>query len=168
MKRIKCVVVGHPAVGKSCLQISFTKNFFQEFNEPTVFANYVAEVEVEGNPIQLALWDTAGLNDYDPIRPLSYPQTDVVITCFSIDSQASLSSVPEKCLRCIQQLRYGVLHLQNIILLKRHHAIFNIIITLVNLIIELKSYLAFEHKLVGKNLPCHSLAYQSTDQIHLR
>lgn len=44
----------------------------------------------------MALWDTAGQEDYDRLRPLSYPDTDVILMCFSIDSPDSLENIPEK------------------------------------------------------------------------
>ena len=46
--------------------------------------------------VELALWDTAGQEDYDRLRPLSYPDTDVILMCFSIDSPDSLQNIPEK------------------------------------------------------------------------
>lgn len=51
---------------------------------------------VDGKPISLGLWDTAGQEDYDRLRPLSYPQTDVFLICFSIVSRASFDNVKAK------------------------------------------------------------------------
>jgi hypothetical protein len=63
---------------------------------PSVFENYVADVEVDGKHVELALWDHTGLEDYDRLRPLSYPDTHVVLVCFAIDSPDSLDNVQEK------------------------------------------------------------------------
>ena len=57
---------------------------------PTVSENHVAGVERDREQVELALWDTAGQEDYDRLRPLSYPDTDVILMCFSIDSPDSL------------------------------------------------------------------------------
>lgn len=46
--------------------------------------------------VELALWDTAGQEDYDRLRPLSYPDTDVILMCFSIDSPDSLGKAAVK------------------------------------------------------------------------
>ncbi|CAM0142586.1 unnamed protein product [Umbelopsis sp. WA50703] len=53
-------------------------------------------------PYTLGLFDTAGMwakicqEDYDRLRPLSYPQTDVFLVCFSVTSPASFENVKEK------------------------------------------------------------------------
>ncbi|XP_069142011.1 rho-related GTP-binding protein RhoA-A isoform X4 [Argopecten irradians] len=94
--RKKLVIVGDGACGKTCLLIVFSKDQFPEVYVPTVFENYVADIEVDGKQVELALWDTAGQEDYDRLRPLSYPDTDVILMCFAIDNPDSLENIPEK------------------------------------------------------------------------
>lgn len=94
--RKKLVIVGDGACGKTCLLCVFKKDQYPDYYIPTVFENYVADIEVEEKRVELALWDTAGQEDYDRLRPLSYPDTDVIIMCFSIDSPDSLDNILEK------------------------------------------------------------------------
>nr|XP_006001153.1 PREDICTED: rho-related GTP-binding protein RhoB-like [Latimeria chalumnae] len=94
--RKKLVVVGDGTCGKSCLLIVFSKEVFPEGYLPTVFETYVADIEVDGKQVELALWDTAGQEVYDRLRPLSYPDSNVILTCFSVENPVSLENIPEK------------------------------------------------------------------------
>lgn len=51
---------------------------------------------IGGEPYTLGLFDTAGQEDYDRLRPLSYPQTDVFLVCFSVVAPSSFENVKEK------------------------------------------------------------------------
>ncbi|KAK0216517.1 probable Transforming protein RhoA [Armillaria ostoyae] len=92
----KLVVVGDGGCGKTCLLIVYAENRFPEAYIPTVFENYVTQVHFEGKEIELALWDTAGQEEYDRLRPLSYPESNVILIVFSIDFPTSLGNVLDK------------------------------------------------------------------------
>ena len=63
---------------------------------PTVFENYVTDCRVDGKSVQLALWDTAGQEDYERLRPLAYSKAHVLLIGFSIDTPDSLDNVKHK------------------------------------------------------------------------
>eukprot|EP00123_Amoebidium_parasiticum_P001721 comp12883_c0_seq1/m.8072 comp12883_c0_seq1/g.8072 ORF comp12883_c0_seq1/g.8072 comp12883_c0_seq1/m.8072 type:complete len:197 (-) comp12883_c0_seq1:650-1240(-) len=93
----KMVVVGDGACGKTCLLIRIAQQkFLTDKYVPTVFENYATTQTVDGKQIELALWDTAGQEDYDHIRPLSYPNANVVLMCYSVDNIESLENVKDK------------------------------------------------------------------------
>lgn len=61
-----------------------------------MFENYIHDIFLDGQQVQLSLWDTAGQEEFDKLRSLSYNDTDCVILCFSVDSPDSLENVKNK------------------------------------------------------------------------
>ena len=94
--RKKLVTVGDSFCGKTSLLSSFACNKFPEEIVPEIFENYVVDMEVNGKMLEVALWDTPGTEGFERIRPLCYPDTDVILMCFSIDSPDSLANIAEK------------------------------------------------------------------------
>eukprot|EP01090_Pellita_catalonica_P020120 TRINITY_DN7043_c0_g1_i2.p1 TRINITY_DN7043_c0_g1~~TRINITY_DN7043_c0_g1_i2.p1 ORF type:complete len:197 (-),score=27.38 TRINITY_DN7043_c0_g1_i2:292-849(-) len=92
MTACKIVVVGDTAVGKTCLLISYTTNTFPEEYVPTVFDDYAANIEVDGEILNVGFWDTAGAEEYARLRVLAYPDTDIFLMCFAIGDENSLES----------------------------------------------------------------------------
>ena len=67
------------------LFVNFQTGEFPLQHIPTVFETAITSMAIDDKEIELTLWDTAGQESYDRLRPLSYSQTDVILICFSID-----------------------------------------------------------------------------------
>ncbi|TYJ58248.1 hypothetical protein B9479_001073 [Cryptococcus floricola] len=102
--RRKLVIVGDGAAGKTSLLNVFAVGHFPESYEPTVFDNYVTEIELDGKPVQLALWDTAGQEEYERLRPLSYSKAHVILIAFSVDTPDSLENVTQKWIEEVRSI----------------------------------------------------------------
>ncbi|EFA10741.1 cell division control protein 42 homolog [Tribolium castaneum] len=98
---IKCVIVGDKEVGKTALAVSYSNDTFPSQYVPTAYDNYNVEVQVDGKPIRLELCDTAGEDDFNPLRNLCYPGTDVFMLCFSVVKPTSFLSA---CTRWADEL----------------------------------------------------------------
>jgi len=94
--RRKLVIIGDGACGKTSLLSVFTLGYFPTRYRPTVFENYVTDCRVDGKSVQLALWDTAGQEDYERLRPMAYAKAHVILIGFTIDTPDSLSNVKYK------------------------------------------------------------------------
>jgi small GTP-binding protein len=51
------------------------------------------DVRTENQLVELVLWDTMAQEDYDRLRPLTYPDTHIVLICFSVEIRESLENV---------------------------------------------------------------------------
>ena len=81
---INCVVVGDSAVGKTSLLERYTKDTFGPNFFPACYDNYTSNVIIDGISVNHRTSDICGQDDYDQLRPLAYPQTDVFLICFSL------------------------------------------------------------------------------------
>jgi len=98
------VIVGDGACGKTSLLCVFAMGEFPKDYEPTIFENYVAEIRLDGKPVQLALWDTAGQEEYERLRPLSYSKAHVILIAFAIDTPDSLENVSVKWIEEVRSI----------------------------------------------------------------
>ncbi|TRY86127.1 hypothetical protein DNTS_030202 [Danionella cerebrum] len=91
-RRVKCVLVGDGAVGKSSLIISYTTNGYPAEHIPTAFDHFSVRVVVDGRPVHLHLCDMAGEDEFERLRPLCYHDADVFLLCYSVVSPSSFRS----------------------------------------------------------------------------
>ena len=92
---VKCVVVGDDWIGKTCMVFACSKMFSLE---PATrgYDSYANVVIVDNTPVTLGLWDPCGISDYDRLIPLSFPQTDVFLLCYSMMNPFSLKQLADK------------------------------------------------------------------------
>lgn len=96
--QIKLVCVGDGGIGKTSLLMVYRDKVFPEAYVPTVFENYRCKVTVEGQEISVQMWDTAGQEELENIRTLSYSSTDIFMVCFAVNERSSYDNIPSKWL----------------------------------------------------------------------
>lgn len=104
----KLVIVGDGFCGKTSLLMAYRDGAFPDIYVPTVFDDYSAQATVDGKRILLHLWDTAGQEEYDRLRPLAYPDSDVVLICFTVESRASYNNIRQLWLPEVLHYCYGI------------------------------------------------------------
>ncbi|KAJ6492205.1 cell division control protein 42 [Mycena sanguinolenta] len=96
---VKCTLIGDDGVGKTCLLTSYSDNRFPTDYIPSLFGGFSVTILVADTPCTLGVVDTVADGehpDYNRLRPLSYPQTDVFIVCFSVGLPATFSNVKDR------------------------------------------------------------------------
>ena len=95
-------MLGDKSVGKSSLQFRFENGTFPTEYIPTIFSSCAPLLIVDNIAFKIGIWDTSSNEDYDRFRPLSYPQTDVFLLCFSLVSKKSLQNIETKWFKEVQ------------------------------------------------------------------
>ncbi|XP_067087319.1 rho-related GTP-binding protein RhoF-like [Osmerus mordax] len=104
----KVVIVGDGGCGKTSLLTVYTKGNFPEKHIPSVFENVVANVRYRGAEFRLHLYDTAGREDYDRLRPLSYQNVNLVLICYDVTCPSSFENVLIKWYPEVRHFCHGV------------------------------------------------------------
>jgi small GTP-binding protein len=93
----KVVIVGDSGCGKTSLFASYIRGSFPSTYEPTIFENHRMFVQSSstGKIISADLWDTAGQEEYERLRRLSYQDADIVIVAYALDAPESLLNIHE-------------------------------------------------------------------------
>ncbi|KAM3140900.1 hypothetical protein pb186bvf_006911 [Paramecium bursaria] len=94
--QLKLLVVGDGTVGKTCCLITYSTGKFPEQYIPTIFDTYSLKMVVDAQEVNVGLWDTAGQEEFAKIRPMSYPNTNICLIIFSIDSPESFDNAIKK------------------------------------------------------------------------
>ena len=90
----KIIIVGDSGVGKSCLSIKASRNYFEDFYSPTVGFEFLTfNVKVEDQNIKLQIWDTCGQEVYRSLISSFYRSASLAIIVYSIDSEESFSNI---------------------------------------------------------------------------
>nr|XP_020459389.1 rho-related GTP-binding protein RhoV [Monopterus albus] len=93
---ISCMLVGDGAVGKTSMIVSYTLNGYPTEYKQTGFDVFSGQVQVEGSPVKVQLLDTAGQEEFDEFRALSYAHMDVFLLCFSVVNPSSFHNITKK------------------------------------------------------------------------
>jgi small GTP-binding protein len=93
---LKLVIVGDGAVGKTCMLVVHSNGTFPTDYVPTVCENYRCKVIRDDIEYSIQLWDTAGQEEMESVRKLSYSHTDVFLICFSVADRSSFANVEDK------------------------------------------------------------------------
>ncbi|CAF1322808.1 unnamed protein product [Adineta steineri] len=97
IEEIKVVVVGDGYTGKTTLCIVYKDGEYpQDPYVPTIFENYAATVTLNNRKYILNLFDSAGQEEYDQLRIMAYPNTNIFILCFSVVDPDSYSNILSK------------------------------------------------------------------------
>jgi len=108
MSKVKIITIGDGGVGKTSILVTYSTENFPTKHVPTVFDNFEDDVVVEGEKIVMELWDTAGQEEYDRLRPICYKDCGCFIICYSINNLDSLKNIRRKWIPEIEKFCPGV------------------------------------------------------------
>jgi len=90
----KLIVIGDSGVGKSCLSIKATKDYFDYLYSPTVGFEFLSfHMKINEQVIKLQIWDTCGQENYRALINSFYRNSSLAILVYSIDNRHSFENL---------------------------------------------------------------------------
>jgi len=90
----KLIVIGDVSVGKSCLTMKATKDYFENYYSPTVgFEFYNFNCKINEQNIKLSIWDTCGQEEYRSLIQNFYRNSSLAIMVYAIDNKSSFENL---------------------------------------------------------------------------
>ena len=90
----KIIVIGDSGVGKSCLTMKATKDYFDNYYSPTVgFEFFTLNIKLKDKCIRLQIWDTCGQEVYRSLITGFYRNSSLAILVYAIDNKQSFENI---------------------------------------------------------------------------
>ncbi|KAJ1462868.1 small GTPase superfamily [Pelagophyceae sp. CCMP2097] len=95
-REVKVVLLGDTGVGKSSLAQRFVTNSFRAFNESTIGASFMSKmITVDGKPVKMQIWDTAGQEKYHSLAPMYYRGAAAAVLVYDVSEPATFLRLQE-------------------------------------------------------------------------
>ncbi|KAG0438024.1 Transforming protein RhoA [Dictyocoela muelleri] len=95
----KIILIGDTHTGKTSILKRLIDNTFSMSYSSTYFDTFSYLTNYKDKCIELKCWDIAGSDDYDRIATLAYPNTNIVLLCYAVDSMTSFKNLQSKYLK---------------------------------------------------------------------
>ena len=99
---VNVVVIGDTAVGKTNLIHSYACDTFMIDYQTTVFDHFTCELEFNGHPTSLEIWDLSGKDEHLSLRKFAYSKAQCLILFFSMTDKKTFDSIQTKWLKEIR------------------------------------------------------------------
>jgi len=86
MIKLKIVLLGDVAVGKTSYTTRLINNKFFNYSDSTIGAAFSTKImDIDNNKIKLEFWDTAGQERYKSLVPMYYKNSDAALIFYDIN-----------------------------------------------------------------------------------
>ena len=93
--QLKVIVLGDSSVGKTSILNRFVKQEFSQSYRATVGADFLfKEMVVDGKPVSLQIWDTAGQEKFQSLGNAFYRGTDCCMLVYDITNLETFENIP--------------------------------------------------------------------------